>query len=102
MKEELVSFETFELAQKKGFEGCTIILPTQSLLQRWLREKHLIFVTVKILAHFQPNAVVGYLPIIQSMSCKNQGYNLIEGFRGNQSYEEALELGLKESLKLLP
>ena len=41
MKDQLVKFETAKLAKEKGFEGPhLVLLPTQSLLQRWIREKH--------------------------------------------------------------
>ena len=130
MKEQKVSFKTAKLAKEKGFdwectdgygsEGteyfledyedgdilfdnwnhleyryesdrtCCISAPTQSLLQKWLREKHNY-----------------HLWIIPWNSCKDFAYNweyngMNDGSKGIfKSYEEALEEGLYEALKLI-
>lgn len=121
MKDELIKFETAKLAKEKGFfvwcqlrykhsgQGCKlepspflkpspdrgqVFAPTQALLQRWLREVHGVYI------------VVDYY---------GKGEHLIEvlNYRGNnileetlkdaefKTYEEALEAGLVEALKLI-
>ena len=123
MKEELITFKTAKLAKEVGFhqyenvnfftkEGKEIIdyykknynkasihiaRPTQSLLQRWLREKHGIDVWAS--------------PYwITSIGKTTKGYEVnIIAKKGNESqnnvgfitYEEALEAGLLQTLKLI-
>ncbi len=93
MIEELISFETAKLAKEKGFnEQCSA--PTQSLLQKWLREVHNIHVNVsygltftfKINGDLKGNDYVDYSNIEEYWS---------------RTYEEALEKGLIEGLKLI-
>lgn len=126
IEEQYVSFETAKLAKEKGFnEPCrhyylngakevnneTIMIydlpypynstdknyfaaPTQSLLARWLREKHKLFIEV----------TVDSIRLIREgdskiVNLKNADYtNNKEEFR---SYEEAMEAGLQDALKLL-
>lgn len=111
MEEQLVNFETAKLAKEKGFNiftgkawikkegqelffvptytsvtnGIEYHAPTQSLLQKWLREAHEIFVSVDV--NF--NIKIYY---------KDELHNEIFNFN---SYEEALEKGLQEGLKLI-
>lgn len=131
MKEELVSFNTAKLAQEKGFEqkiglgikyglgqyynhkgvlngDCSeyikatikkeldkipmpyiVAAPTQSLLQRWLREEHGI--------HLESCLTMG-------MEYSFRIYKGLDdkGFTEVGKYEEALEAGLQEALKLIP
>lgn len=114
MDEQLIIFETAKLAKEKGFNiftgkawiekeeqelfftsaytgvtnGIDYHAPTQSLLQRWLREVHEIDVNV--------------LPYN-----KNKKYYEVWVEKSNitwsnfSTYEEALEVGLYESLKLI-
>lgn len=117
MKDQLVSFETAILAKEKGFsEEVTygydqfgrnfhrdyiphdynirglISAPTQSLLQKWLREKHNIdlwFGECNLPNKYQVEDIV-----------KNNLRMAID-LDGSQTYEQGLELGLQESLKLL-
>jgi len=110
MTEQLISFETAKLANEKGFEitgnQASFImnnpnglnLPTQSLLQKWLREKHNIDIYVKRDRSSWRNTYWDYfiehltLPSIQSS---------VGGTTPN-TYEEALEVALFEALKLIP
>lgn len=111
MKDELISAETFEIAKQKGFikKGHffneDIIIPTQSLLQKWLREVHEIDVNI------QQNFLVGhnrkYCLSISSMN-KNYYHRFYDKEYGSykteirlDTYELALEEGLKEGLKLI-
>tara|TARA_R110000868_G_scaffold76573_1_gene220037 strand:- start:7542 stop:7898 length:357 start_codon:yes stop_codon:yes gene_type:complete len=117
MKEELISFETAKLAKEKGFEieqsyyydkgGETwsfhtwteglpypeaSFAPTQSLLQKWLREKHDINVmgsaTVNVWFFHSEYISTGH--VITSTSKQSYG-----------TYEEAIEAGLYETLKVI-
>lgn len=123
MEEKLVSFNTAKLAKEKGFDISTnkywcnyyidepfnkwkllpteelsisfmeFAAPTQSLLQKWLREVHNIHLVIK--PRFKGdlnNPIVDY------------SYNGEKGDRNNifyPTYEEALEVGLQEALKLI-
>jgi len=122
MNEQLISFETAKLAKEKGFKlgsgwqirslfnikdgktFCekTIETPeyacercTQSLLQKWLREKHKIVL------------IVGYqyehdsTPYSYWIYKENNSLPLNQWINDLKTYEEALELGLIEALKLI-
>lgn len=123
MKEQLISFETAKLAKEKGFgvgfttqycyssdnDGLHIanfdnavktkpdelfLAPTQSLLQKWLREKYHLFVCV---AH---NSLESHFPMIQLLDIDG---SLLKGppyLKNYKTHEEALEIGLQEALKL--
>lgn len=109
MEEQLVSFETANLAKEKGFVDMAIpqiyigkgVLwdysvhgscsnynyveaPTQSLLQKWLREEHSIHICVEYRGMY-----FGDVWIV-SKGTKH--------FRGFSTYEEALEEALKIGL----
>ena len=118
MKEQLISFETAKLAKEKGFDeltqhvyghnktnanygkaverpvlyGTTVIFaPTQSLLQKWLREEKGISVEV------------GSYNDGWSCDLVNKEGHIKELFDNGgvfDTYEEALEEGLKEALRL--
>ena len=119
MKDELISFETAKLAKEKGFRIYTnnvydfkgrlntmslirsvsesIAAPTQSLLQRWLREVHglelytqtSIGKSYHIYAILTPGAsdwLDGEVKVI------NKHF---------KTYEESIEVGLLEALKII-
>jgi hypothetical protein len=73
--------------------------PTQSLLQKWLREKHKLYVYINPTTYGEE----------ARYSAQLDGYGkkgifsspLIDGFTIYNSYEEALEEGLHEALKLI-
>lgn len=115
MEEQLINFETAELAKKKGFdEKCIwyycgnqpklkqinlkglqnsdfisfISAPTQSLLQKWLREKH----NIKVYLIWYDDKLTEPRWSIYV----NKTY-----INGNSNYENALEIGLQEALKLI-
>ncbi len=79
--------------------------PTQSLLQKWLREKHSIHVALR----FQPSQPTmsgfyyrGYIAHFSVFDDKLMILSKDISFtKPMQSYEEALEGGLKEALKLI-
>ncbi len=74
----------------------SISAPTQSCLQRWIREKHNIHISINIgLPH--KNCIMYYCNVIKfgihhKSKFKSQFYN---------TYEEALEEGLYQALKLI-
>jgi len=105
MKEQLISFETAELAKEKGLDIkvckcggfpeciCDNLNPTQSLLQKWLREVH----DVNLLV--DTAGIKGkYVAFINS-------YGWIYGYINEQkifdSYEDALEAALVVGLNLI-
>jgi hypothetical protein len=131
MKEQLITFETAKLAKEKGFEGYTIwgyildtndgeilvddeweeimednpdifefigYAPTQSLLQKWLREKHMLHCSSECNAS-------GWMWVIEKSNgtfIKDSGYSGDIPESGMwKTYEEALEEGLKQGLKLI-
>lgn len=125
MTDELVTFEVAKLAKQKKFHSPVIYMydlegdlhkddydsnlydynlfkeiisaPPQSLLQRWLREKHGIYISV------QNDITNDWLYDIRS------GYpeatykgNIIVGVITWRTYEEALEDALQTALNLIP
>lgn len=127
MKEQLISFNTAKLAKEKGFigikpqainwyykdgtlneeknidgykglkgwntwdstQGIRWDAPTQSLLQKWLRDEHNIQVYVRGV-DFQ----------VWSCYVSEYGRQLVTDYIYGEAYEEALEKGLIEALKL--
>ena len=121
MKDELITFETAKLAKEKGYknnglgkwytkEGIIDLkhdkhgllktdfeAPTQSLLQRWLREKHKIRVYPKhgISGNFK------FEPFIWDKPNLIGKWTRIGNIESYDTYEQALEKGLQEALKLI-
>lgn len=114
MEEQVVSFEVAKLAKEKGFEEFSnkvfnqfgklfifnsgllanhirINAPTQSLLQKWLREEYKIDIDIR---HWSN----GYGFILYKNKIPKIINSLSSGFK---TYEEALEEGLKEALNLI-
>ena len=123
MKDELISWETAKLAKEKGClindEKCFNFYNTskvlienanvpeklypneyeaisQSLLQRWLREVH------------KTHLHICYFPETKKWNVDIYKYEEDNGlmnnpleFQNNDTYEQALEKGLKEGLKLI-
>jgi len=126
MIDELISFETAKLAKEKGFDEkvyreydksgylrCTsksadVVLgpydellksteypaPTQSLLQKWLREEHKLQIAINYCGDTYPTVEEDYDAYYPSVRNFING-NIVE------TYEEALEQGLQEALKLI-
>lgn len=123
MTEELVTLETAKLLKEKGFnEYCKNVididnilsetlyrtngnlpkkcfsLPTQSIAQRWLRETKNIHICVY-------NCACGYGYEISKVD--NGTHIASSAYKGTNdggewdTYEEALETGIRESLKLI-
>ena len=117
MKEQLITFETAKLAKEKGFDSKytedydtlgfvqqrgileshnleRVSAPTQSLLQKWLREVHNIYVLIEI----HDSAKWFYFQITYKT---NEGVEYTVPSSFYNTYEEALEVGLQEALKLI-
>lgn len=124
MKEQLISFETAKLAKEKGFDvGCQhgwykhfisgesfvvddlgnrheIERPTQALLQKWLREVY----NLHIQLHYDPAInkweyrIYVLNEYIYDTTNNKVFFNADLNFN---TYEEALEQGLIEGLKLI-
>ncbi len=123
MKEELIKFETAKLAKEKGFDWFVydmyrnndskkkyrisfkprnvngdkqqmISAPTQSLLQKWLREEHNIKVDVSSSSHNMNKKWVDWY-------CSVNNIVIIDHRDGLETYEEALEKGLLKALNLI-
>ena len=131
MKEQLITFPTAKLAKEKGFdikcdhiqciyssdgdfdsiydyvshtpceEEIEFYIPTQSLLQKWLREKHNISLSCR--PHINNNKL-SYSFSLYIAEKSNINFNIMTGYEecgSFKTYEEALEKGLQEALKLI-
>ena len=72
--------------------------PTQSLLQKWLREVHKLHVNIIMYEYWYPE-----VEIIndRAESYPHPNYEYPNGKVDYETYEEALEIGLQEALKLI-
>lgn len=106
MKDHLITFATSKLALQKGFNLPPELLisnsnvysnhfdiPTQSLLQKWLRENHKIY--INIITSFSNNQIIYTNEIYDALFCSLKTSNHFN------SYEKALEESLYEALLLL-
>ena len=121
MEEKLITHETAKLAKEKGFDnvkykeyepyykkdGTHVVwhtlhgkrneeevcceIPTQSLLQKWLREKH----NILVIPDYDVGKKVFFYWLIQNTELR-QGY-----YKEFTSWEESFEKGLLEGLKLI-
>jgi len=116
MEEQLINFETAKLAKEKGFKVYTIIAyteegevtfsqmqyegqtnikkeysaPTQALLQKWLRDVH------RIDVYCEPAFINKYERFSRKWKTNFHKNGIL-----NTKYEQALENGLFEALKLI-
>jgi hypothetical protein len=109
MKEELITLATAKLAKEKGFTDFHAPIPslifeekyrpTQSLLQKWLREVHSIavFPLPEICSGSQERWGIQYAKFEHNHT-QNNRFEL-DGLLS--TYEEALETGLQEALELI-
>ncbi len=123
MGEQLISSETAKLAKEKGFDVvCDYVYdivadeknpvitrnqylsyfgdrfiggPSQSLLQKWLREVHKIDVFCDCIGSGL------YYSVIYDNNVKEDETDKVFEQENTTSYEEALEIGLQEGLKLI-
>jgi len=71
--------------------------PTQSLLQRWLREKHHIHIRIDDSDTKGDENSMRYYPVVLPIGKES----IYLGDVWKDTYEEALEVGLEEALKLI-
>ena len=81
---------------------------TQSLLQKWLRREHDVFISINTTSeYFNPGGQEGddeYLPIHKYRIIKNidnYKYDVIDWSESYEFYEEALEKGIQKAIKLI-
>ena len=127
--DEICTYEVCKLAKEKGFDvpthyaynencrkamymelclnrnakdSCSISAPSQSLMQRWLREEKEVFVEVYTRPHFATtHTKTFYVWNIQYCDCK-QAYRTFQAPQDTfYTYEEALEDALKYALENL-
>ena len=117
MKEQLISLETAKLAGKARYPFSIITghkvndtlvtnnkvrcphlvsAPTQSLLQKWVREQYNLHIVVNI--GFYDREDIGYYSNVIKFRKHHKSKYRSEFF---STYEEALEVGLIEALKLI-
>jgi hypothetical protein len=121
MKEKLVGLKTMKLAYNKDFYGNNSqrikldytsfkrfdLIPTQSLVQKWLREVHQIYVEVNTDCTTSPKFCYNITKFIgnpNDLSEKEWDWIILpnnENWGLRRKYENALEDGLKEALKLI-
>ena len=125
MEEQRISFETAKLAKEKGFnlvvstayceegvlrscnpdfylkgyhnQGMASLAPTQSLLQRWLRERHNVIVDIQLDQTSYPKYcfnIYRYEDFGNWEDVANPEWGLYSSYE--KALEEALELGLQE------
>ena len=137
MKDQLISFDVAKLAKEKGFKeyciayfsisgeemyfredgmyfhsnganGRLILRPTQSLLQKWLREEHGIIVLADY--GFVDDSTDAYCWSITTFNTESKSdfdrlitiQSLSEQFRDwYENYEEAIEEGLLKALQMI-
>ena len=106
MEETIITFETAKLAKEKGFDFSYVMnneltiysLITQSVLQKWLRENYNNLIAVYSNAsgycweHMDANG---------GTHRKDSEYSGPNDSGCWDTYEEALEIGLQEALKLI-
>ena len=72
--------------------------PTQSLLAKWLREEHNIHFEIKPIFDVKDNLKPYHISVIKNPSGKDFEYEIVGSL---DTYEETLEIGLQEALKLI-
>lgn len=126
MKEQLISFETAKLAKEKGFDIEVLnayrsdgsifsgaegedndiynhnlwdfySAPTQSLLQRWLREKHNILIWL-IPTHTDKSKLL-FVSLVANDMPSEKGRIVYQS--KSLEYEEALEIALQKGLEII-
>lgn len=121
MEEQLISFETAKLAKEKGFYTGThniyewqesYEMVPQSLLQKWLREVHKLHLNIVYSHDHNKYSVEGFDEFnadeLRKRNPRSKGrfpYPYQSKFKRHywnyKTYEEALEYGLQEALKLI-
>jgi hypothetical protein len=120
MEEQLINFDTAKLAKERGFniicntayhedgvlrscnpdfylkgynnKGKAILAPTQSLIQKWLREKHNLHIDMY-------RSAMGFQCNLDKAECGTHIKIVVED--SENTYEESLEIGLQAALKMI-
>ena len=100
MEDIKITFKTAKLAKEKGWNGDFVeyhkILTSQSLLAKWLREEYNLHITINVgLPH---NCFIMYYSNVIKFGKHHKSKFKSEFYK---TYEEALEIGLQEALKLI-
>lgn len=98
MKEQLISFETANLAEDKGYPfeylgDIPLNIPTQTLLLKWLREVHNLHVEVQA-PDMKDQRWYGHIR-------RPNKFGSIVDISEQDTYEEVLEIGLQKALELI-
>ena len=123
MKDKLIEYSTAKLAKEKGFvvekypyytspdsiimhsiTKCLIphyYAATQSLLQKWLRDREENIIIVIPMRDFHRNYNGWYYEVFTQLTKKDKPVLIISSDENFDTYEEALEKGLQEALKLI-
>ncbi len=103
----LTSYHMSSNKDNEDFDSQDLIFkPTQTLAQKWLRETHRIVVEVRISAHAKYIVDVINDYSITHIGMGNMSYftniiHLTNDFKGYETYEEALEIGIGQGLQLI-
>lgn len=123
MEDKLIEYSTAKLAKEKGFvvekypyytspdsiithsiTKCLIphyYAATQSLLQKWLRDREENIIIVIPMRDFHRNYNGWYYEVFTQLTKKDKPVLIISSDENFDTYEEALEIGLQEALKLI-
>jgi hypothetical protein len=106
MEEQLVSLDTAKLAKEKGFGNYSdsYLAPTQSFLQKWLREKHVLNIEIMFGGRSWGKFDYYHGHVHRGGDGIHARVNYKEGDfypEANLTYEECLEKLLLEALKLI-
>ena len=107
MEDQLVLLSTALLAEKKGYKldkwfnysEPIVNLPTQSLLQKWLRDVHKIIIVITFVNDSNKWYNTKYTLIVSQF--KNDKMETLFTNSGIDAYEDALELGIFKGLKYI-
>jgi len=121
MKLKLVSFETAKLLKEVGFDLSTglaqynedgelesscffegakdYLAPTLELVKMWFREVHEIYLEVRRDVCIKPNIRIYHINVRKFLI--NHDSTILYNKRNNGTYEEALEQGIIEAIKLI-
>ena len=84
-----------DIGIKESYDKFHAKAPTQSLLQKWLREVH------EIEVNPAQNFTKGGIKMQYNISIESYKYNHLGKYIYGNTYEEVLEVGLQEGLKLI-
>lgn len=108
MEEQKITKQTAELGEAKGYPFYTYPnAPTQTLLQKWLREEHQIYVDIDIDQTTAPKfcyMISRFIGNPIDLSAEEWGWENLpngENWHLHRKWEDALEEGLFEALKLI-